>query len=80
MPDLAAGHPLIRLPRRHAQEGVPAGQADELVGQQFRGADADRDSRISHAEFVAYCHGAGASRARRELRQGLGPAAERASS
>ena len=68
---------MLGVGHARAQEGVPAGQVDELVGQQFRGADANRDGRIGYEEFVAYCAGAGASRARLELRQGLGPAAER---
>jgi hypothetical protein len=57
---------------------VPAAQADEAVGQQFRGADANRDGRIDFAEFVAFYHGAGPSRGRLELRAALGPAGERA--
>ena len=60
-----------------AQDGIPSGQTqDERAAQQFRQADTDRSGSISLDEFVAYCHGSCASRARLELRTTLGPSAE----
>ncbi|BDA41253.1 probable tubulin polymerization-promoting protein family member 3 at C-terminar half [Coccomyxa sp. Obi] len=59
-------------------DGIASGQQqDERATQQFRQADTDRDGSISFKEFVAYCHGNSASRARLDLRSTLGPSAER---
>lgn len=60
-----------------AQDGITGGQQqDERATQQFRQADTDRDGTINFKEFVAYCHGNCASRARLELRSTLGPSIE----
>ena len=47
------------------------------MGQAFRQAGADRGGALGAGEFSAYYRGAGASRARLELRSTLGPATER---
>lgn len=59
------------------QDGITSGQQqDERATQQFRQADTDRDGTVNFKEFVAYCHGNSASRARLELRASLGPSTE----
>ncbi|CAL8462026.1 g1557 [Coccomyxa elongata] len=59
-------------------DGIASGQQqDERATQQFRQADTDRDGTVNLKEFVAYCHGNSASRARLELRSSLGPSSER---
>ena len=55
---------------------MPAAQADEWVAQAFRQAGADRGGTLEPREFIMFYRGAGASRARLELRTALGPGTE----